>query len=227
MRMTPYRSSQVALLGISSIQSASGTSTWLILLLPLLFTAGMCLLDTTDGALMLALYTSATKSSQATSNQRSLNLSNPTDEEVGNNGVRVLESLEAQQPRLGPSNILPLLYTNIILTALTVLIALVIGALQILNLAGNILGSPSGKFWDGVGAIEDRYDIVGGAICGTFAVVGILSFWAYPRWRRWAAARAGISVNGTTSIKESKDKNCQEQEQKDEEIQAMRRREEV
>ncbi|KAK4233968.1 high-affinity nickel transport protein nic1 [Achaetomium macrosporum] len=51
-------SSEVALLGIASIQAAQGTSLWFILVFPLLFMAGMCLLDTTDGALMMALYTS-------------------------------------------------------------------------------------------------------------------------------------------------------------------------
>lgn len=52
-------SSEVALLGISSIQAAKGTSIWLILVFPILFTAGMCLLDTFDGAAMMSLYTSA------------------------------------------------------------------------------------------------------------------------------------------------------------------------
>jgi len=52
-------SSEVALLGISSIQAAAGTSMWLILIFPVLFTAGMCLLDTTDGAAMMSLYSSA------------------------------------------------------------------------------------------------------------------------------------------------------------------------
>jgi len=51
-------SSEIAILGISSIQASKGTSIWLILLFPLLFTAGMCLLDTVDGALMMSLYTS-------------------------------------------------------------------------------------------------------------------------------------------------------------------------
>ena len=50
-------SSEVALLGIASIEAAKGTTIWVILIFPLLFTAGMCLLDTTDGALMMALYT--------------------------------------------------------------------------------------------------------------------------------------------------------------------------
>ena len=181
----PHRSSQVALLGISSVKSASGTSTWLILLLPILFTAGMCLLDTTDGALMLALYTSPAKSSSRPSN-------------------RFVETAPASagpytsQPHLDSLSLLALLYTNIILTALTVLIALVIGTLQVLSLVESVLGSPSGKFWDGVDAVEDRYDVVGGAICGAFAIVGIIGFWAYPRWKRWAAARAGIPIDGTT-----------------------------
>ncbi|KAK5743146.1 hypothetical protein LTR17_002907 [Elasticomyces elasticus] len=52
-------SSEIALLGISSIHAAQGTSIWLILIFPLLFTAGMCLLDTFDGAAMMSLYTSA------------------------------------------------------------------------------------------------------------------------------------------------------------------------
>ena len=42
-------SSEIALLGISSVEAAKGTSFWVILILPALFTAGMCLLDTIDG----------------------------------------------------------------------------------------------------------------------------------------------------------------------------------
>lgn len=54
-------SSEVALLGISSIEATKGTNIWIILCFPILFTAGMCLLDTTDGALMMALYTSTAR----------------------------------------------------------------------------------------------------------------------------------------------------------------------
>ncbi|PWW75797.1 NicO-domain-containing protein [Tuber magnatum] len=53
-------SSEVALLGIASIQAEQGTSIWLILIFPVLFTAGMCLIGTTHGALMLTLYTTPT-----------------------------------------------------------------------------------------------------------------------------------------------------------------------
>ncbi|KAI1187409.1 NicO-domain-containing protein [Nemania serpens] len=51
-------SSEIAVLGIASVQGAQGTSLWIILIFPLLFTAAMCLVDTTDGALMMTLYTS-------------------------------------------------------------------------------------------------------------------------------------------------------------------------
>ncbi|KAI1815978.1 NicO-domain-containing protein [Poronia punctata] len=51
-------SSEIAVLGIASVHGAQGTSLWVILIFPLLFTAGMCLVDTTDGALMMTLYTS-------------------------------------------------------------------------------------------------------------------------------------------------------------------------
>ncbi|KAK6358297.1 hypothetical protein TWF730_007644 [Orbilia blumenaviensis] len=51
-------SSEIALLGIASIQAAKGTPIWIILIFPILFTSGMCLIDTIDGALMLVAYTS-------------------------------------------------------------------------------------------------------------------------------------------------------------------------
>ena len=47
---------EVGLLGISATQTASGLSVWAILLFPALFTAGMALVDTLDGILMLGAY---------------------------------------------------------------------------------------------------------------------------------------------------------------------------
>jgi nickel/cobalt transporter (NiCoT) family protein len=47
---------EVALLGISSAEAAKGLSIWSILVFPALFTAGMTLIDTTDGILMLGAY---------------------------------------------------------------------------------------------------------------------------------------------------------------------------
>jgi high-affinity nickel-transport protein len=48
--------SEVALFGISATQAADGVSLGTILVFPLLFTAGMTLIDTTDGVLMLGAY---------------------------------------------------------------------------------------------------------------------------------------------------------------------------
>jgi high-affinity nickel-transport protein len=47
---------EIALLGISASEAAKGLSVWSILVFPALFTAGMSLVDTTDGVLMLGAY---------------------------------------------------------------------------------------------------------------------------------------------------------------------------
>jgi nickel/cobalt transporter (NiCoT) family protein len=47
---------EIGLLGISATQSSQGLELWLILIFPALFTAGMSLIDTTDGVLMVGAY---------------------------------------------------------------------------------------------------------------------------------------------------------------------------
>ncbi|MEJ1974975.1 MAG: HoxN/HupN/NixA family nickel/cobalt transporter [Acetobacteraceae bacterium] len=47
---------EVALLGISATEAAKGVSIWSIMVFPALFAAGMSLIDTTDGILMLGAY---------------------------------------------------------------------------------------------------------------------------------------------------------------------------
>ncbi len=47
---------EVGLLGISASSATQGLPIWYILLFPALFTAGMCLIDTTDSILMLGAY---------------------------------------------------------------------------------------------------------------------------------------------------------------------------
>ncbi|WP_324727014.1 HoxN/HupN/NixA family nickel/cobalt transporter [Pseudomonas chlororaphis] len=47
---------EVALFGISAMQVQSGLSFWSVMVLPMLFTAGMTLIDTTDGILMMGAY---------------------------------------------------------------------------------------------------------------------------------------------------------------------------
>ena len=48
--------SEVGLLGISAAQGSAGLPIWSILIFPALFTAGMSLIDTTDGVLMVQAY---------------------------------------------------------------------------------------------------------------------------------------------------------------------------
>ncbi|KAH8653197.1 high-affinity nickel-transport protein-domain-containing protein [Tricladium varicosporioides] len=157
-------SSEIAILGIASVHGAQGTSIWLILLFPLLFTAGMCLIDTTDGALMMTLYTSTS-------------LARDT---------------------------IAILYYSIVLSALTVMVAITIGVIQLLSLCANFY---TGKFWDGVNAVGDRYDIVGGSICGTFVVIGGLSVICYKPWRRRVDRRREVNpVDAVEVIVESDSK---------------------
>jgi nickel/cobalt transporter (NiCoT) family protein len=47
---------EVGILGIAALEAGKGTPIYTIMVFPLLFTAGMCLLDTTDGVLMLGCY---------------------------------------------------------------------------------------------------------------------------------------------------------------------------
>ncbi len=47
---------EVAVLGISAAEGSRGLSFWMILVFPILFAAGMCLIDTTDNILMLGAY---------------------------------------------------------------------------------------------------------------------------------------------------------------------------
>lgn len=74
-----------------------------------------------------------------------------------------------------------ILYYSIVLSAITVTVAICIGTIQLLSLIANF---SHGKFWDGVDAVGDHYDIVGGAICGAFIVFGGLSVVCYGPWRK-------------------------------------------
>jgi len=47
---------EIGLLGISAAEASKGLSIWSIMVFPALFTAGMSLIDTTDGVLMLGAY---------------------------------------------------------------------------------------------------------------------------------------------------------------------------
>jgi nickel/cobalt transporter (NiCoT) family protein len=89
-----------------------------------------------------------------------------------------------------------ILYYSIILTAITVIVAICIGTIQVLSLVAGV-ANPSGKFWDGVNIVGDNFDIVGGSICGSFVVFGILSVILYRPWRqRMDRRRRRVTIEG-------------------------------
>ena len=53
-----------------------------------------------------------------------------------------------------------ILYYSIILTLITVVVAMIIGFIQLLSLIANV-SEPSGKFWQGVAVAGDHYDVIG------------------------------------------------------------------
>lgn len=53
-----------------------------------------------------------------------------------------------------------ILYYSIVLTAVTIIVAMVIGFIQVLSLILNV-AEPTGKFWDGVQNAGDHYEVIG------------------------------------------------------------------
>jgi high-affinity nickel-transport protein len=226
-------SSEIALLGITSIHAVQGTSIWLIMLFPVLFTAGMCLIDTTDGGLMLTLYTwhdeddhldtkegeesttSLTSDAErgtarslvdqedlemephVSPNSNDISKKSPAYDETADPALDHVQSGEVAPPVLQPRKRQPdpliFLYYSTILTGLTVIVALVIGIIQLLSLILNV-AEPTGKFWDGVAVAGDYYDVIGGSICGLFLVVGIGAIWFYARFKRWVHATREANI---------------------------------
>ncbi|KAL1999359.1 hypothetical protein VTN02DRAFT_4641 [Thermoascus thermophilus] len=183
-------SSEIALLGISSIQAARGTSFWVILIFPALFTAGMCLLDTLDGALMLSLYIQPAANFLPTKADGSTSELITHDDDHHHNILTSDSRPGAPQPSRNPRDPVAFLYYSIVLTTLTVIVAIVIGVLQLLTLILNA-AEPTGRFWDGVETAGEYYDVIGGSICGCFVVVGVLSVFLYRPWRRWVDRKYG------------------------------------
>lgn len=97
---------------------------------------------------------------------------------------------EDEEPSRNHRDPIAFLYYSIVLTTLTVIVAIVIGVIQLLTMIQSA-ARPTGKFWDGVETAGDYYDVIGGGICGCFIVFGILSVVFYKRWRRWVAKRHG------------------------------------
>jgi high-affinity nickel-transport protein len=131
--------SEVALLGLAATSGANHVPVALILILPALFAAGMSLIDTTDGVLMLGAY-----------------------------GWAYLKPIRK-------------LYYNMNVTLLSVLIAFVIGGLEIVAIVADRLGL-SGGLWDAVGAMD--FGLIGIGVIVVFVASWVISTLIY-RWKRY------------------------------------------
>jgi high-affinity nickel-transport protein len=127
---------EVALFGIAATQALSGMSMWTILVFPALFTAGMSLVDSTDGILMLGAY-----------------------------GWAFMKPIRK-------------LYYNMTITAVSVMVAVVIGGIETLGLIGDQL-ELQGGFWDFIGALNDNFGALGYGIIALFIVSWLVSFAIY------------------------------------------------
>ena len=127
---------EVALLGISATQAGQGMSIWSIMVFPALFAAGMSLIDTTDGVLMLGAYNWAF--------------------------VKPMRKL----------------YYNLVITAVSVVVAVVIGGIEGLGLIGDQLGL-KGWLWHGIGALNDNFNNIGFIIIGVFIFAWVASLVIY------------------------------------------------
>jgi nickel/cobalt transporter (NiCoT) family protein len=127
---------EVALLGIAAVEAGKGLPVFDILLFPMLFTAGMSLIDTTDGILMLGAY-----------------------------GWAFVKPMRR-------------LYYNMVITLVSVLVALIVGCIQ----ATGVLASElqlNGGFWDAVTALNGNFATLGFIIVGVFVASWLVSLAIY------------------------------------------------
>jgi len=129
-------STEVAVLGISAAQASKGLSMWSIMVFPALFTAGMTLIDTTDGALMLGAY---------------------------------------QWAFVTP---IRKLFYNMTITAVSVVVASVIGGIEALGLLGDQLAL-KGAFWETMDKLNNNFNTIGFFIIGIFLGAWLLSILIY------------------------------------------------
>lgn len=121
---------EVGVLGIAASQAGKGLPIIYILIFPLLFTAGMCLLDTTDGILMLGAY-----------------------------GWAFLKPIRK-------------LYYNLNITLVSVLVAVVVGSIEVLSVIATEFHL-SGGIWDSLVNLD--FGVLGTLIIGIFLVSWVAS----------------------------------------------------
>lgn len=72
------------------------------------------------------------------------------------------------------------LYYNLTITAVSVVIAVIVGGLEALNLIGDKLGlTDGGGFWGMIGALNDNFGTLGFVIIGIFVAAWLISYAVY------------------------------------------------
>ena len=141
---------EIGLLGISAAEASRGLSLWSIMVFPVLFAAGMSLIDTTDNVLMLGAY-----------------------------GWAYVKPIRK-------------LYYNITITAVSVMVALVVGGIEALGLLGGQLHL-QGSFWKMINTLNENFGALGYCVIGIFALSWIVSVAIY-RLRRFDDLEAYAST---------------------------------
>jgi high-affinity nickel-transport protein len=72
------------------------------------------------------------------------------------------------------------LYYNLTITAVSVVVAIVVGGLEALNLIGDQLGlTDGGGFWGAIGSLNDNFGMLGYVIVGIFIIAWLISYLVY------------------------------------------------
>jgi high-affinity nickel-transport protein len=127
---------EVGLLGIAAVEAGKGLPVYDILIFPFLFAAGMSLLDTTDGVLMLGAY-----------------------------GWAFVKPLRK-------------IYYNMTITFVSVLVALLVGGIEILSVVATRLQLTGGG-WNAVGSLSGRFGTIGIVIVVIFVACWAVSTFIY------------------------------------------------
>ena len=127
---------EVAVLAVSATAAAKGLPISAIMVFPALFAAGLSLLDTADGILMLGIYDWAF--------------------------IRPIRKL----------------YYNLIITFVSVVVAVLIGGIETLGLLGDRFAL-KGAFWGGVDMLSGNFTALGIALIGLFIAVWVGSVIVY------------------------------------------------
>jgi high-affinity nickel-transport protein len=72
------------------------------------------------------------------------------------------------------------LYYNLTITAISVLVAMLVGGIEALGLIGDHFGlANQSAFWTGIGALNDQFGTLGYLIVALFVLVWFASVWIY------------------------------------------------